>query len=109
LQHSQEKDPATLAKARPNTCQLCRRPVIWARLKVRGKEGGRAYKPFAVERCQPGKGTIALTTAMFLDGEAPIAELVTIGTSYRSHREHCTGTGVGSGRAFSQASTRKVR
>jgi hypothetical protein len=78
--------------------------VIWARLKVRGRSGGRAFKPFAVERCQPGKGTIALSDGLFLDGAAPIAELVTIGTSYRSHREHCAGTGLSKAKSFSQPS-----
>lgn len=75
---------------RPNTCHLCRAPVIWARIRGPSRSGRRAYLPFPVERCPPGTaGNIALTAGLFLDGQAPLAEEVSVATAYRSHRDNC--------------------
>jgi hypothetical protein len=73
----------------PATCPFCRRPVIWARLHVDARRGERSDVSYAVERCEPGTGDIALTMGLFLDGARPRAEFVSNGTSYRSHRPHC--------------------
>lgn len=74
-------------------CALCKASVIWARIKAPPKSGGRAYVPFPVERCPAGAGDIALGLPLFPfpDGKALLAERVTNGTGYRSHRDHCPG------------------
>ena len=38
-----------------------------------------------VERCELGAGNVALSPLLFPDGRAPLAELVSNGTSYRAH------------------------
>jgi hypothetical protein len=84
----------TIAEVRSRrTCALCKASVIWARIKAPPKSGGRAFVPFPVERCEAGRGDIALTLPLvkFPDGEALLAERVTNGTTYRSHRDHCPG------------------
>jgi hypothetical protein len=50
---------------------------------------GRGYKLVALERCDAGAGDVALIPSLFADGSAPLAELVSNGTSYRAHRAHC--------------------
>jgi len=77
-------------KPRPNTCPYCRRPVIWARVKGPRRGGKRFHVPFPIERCAPGTGNYALSVGFFFqEGVAQLAELVAIGTSYRSHRDNC--------------------
>jgi hypothetical protein len=91
------KKPLPTANRRPDTCPFCRLEVIWARFRPpKVRSGGRAFVPFPVEACAPGTGNIALTTALFTDfrgqsggGAPPLAELVSNGTGYRSHRDHC--------------------
>ena len=78
-----------------NTCPLCNAPVIWARIaRERRRFGGRHHVPIPIERCPPGTGDIALAVGLFINGrEAPLAEKVSIGTTYRSHRDHCSALG----------------
>ena len=76
---------------RPSVCAFCKKRVIWARIKpATQKQRGRRLVPFPVDECEPGTGNIALTKGLFeLDGQTPLAEVVTNGTNYRSHRDHC--------------------
>jgi hypothetical protein len=86
-------DETPLETRSRRTCALCHASVIWARIKAPPKSGGRAYVPFPVERCEAGRGDIALELPLFRfpDGEALLAQVVNNGTTYRSHRDHCPG------------------
>jgi hypothetical protein len=88
---------------RPNTCQACRRPVIWAKLGT---------KLIPVETCAAGAGNIGLCWGLFAKpNEAPTAELVATSSRYRSHREHCADrerSGAAGG-AFSGPSFRRKK
>ena len=58
---------------------------------MRTRPSGRAA-PIPIERCADGAGNIAFALQLLGGGSgAPVAEIVTIGTSYRSHRDHCAG------------------
>jgi hypothetical protein len=79
-------------KRAPGTCPWCRCSVIWARIRSpRPRGGGRTFVPFVVEKCAEGDGNIALSIGLFHEGEAPLAQVVAIGTTYRSHRDNCPG------------------
>ena len=73
-----------------NACPRCQEPVIAARMRE-----GRGFKLVSLERCAAGAGDVALVQSLFNDGSAPLAELVSNGTSYRAHRAHGAFTGQG--------------
>lgn len=87
--------------SRGEICQYCQRPVIWASV-VDGKRS----RPIAIEVCQPGRGNVALVSGLF--GGAPLAELVTNGTGFRPHREHCSSP-IAGGSFSSMGRQRKQR
>jgi hypothetical protein len=90
---------------RTEICPYCRRAVIWAQVRD-GRRG--KLKPISIETCSPGLGNVALAPSLFDDGQAPVAELVSNGTAYRSHRDHCTATVIPS-RSFSSVREGKQR
>ncbi len=50
---------------------------------------GRGFRLVALERCDAGAGDVALIPSLFNDGSAPLAELVSNGTTYRAHPARC--------------------
>lgn len=66
---------------------MCQEPIVTARM--RDPRGLRGFRLVALDRCAAGTGDVALVPSLFDDGSPPIAELVTIGTTYRQHPARC--------------------
>ena len=83
------RNPRERQPRKKKVCPLCQTEVIWAQIAGPRRQGGRAFIPIPIERVAAGTGDVALTMGLFVHGEAPLAEKVSIGTGYRMHREHC--------------------
>jgi hypothetical protein len=63
-----------------------------------------------VETCDDGAGNLGLSALLFAPpGEMPTAEIVSSGTRYRSHLDHCPRApkGAPAGGSFSSVTSRK--
>lgn len=69
--------------AETTICPTCKGTV----LSVRMRNGRGGFRLVAIELCAEGRGDVALLPSLFPEqGSAPLAELVSNGTSYREHR-----------------------
>lgn len=91
---------------RPDTCPMCRRAVIWGRIE----QGGGRVTLVPIETCAEGRGNVALSPGMFAaPGELLFVSVVSNGTRYRMHRQHCTGTAAGAPPFSAVAFNRKAK
>ncbi len=63
-----------------------------------------------IESCAKGRGNVALSAGMFAAaGDLPFVSVVSNGTRYRLHRQHCRGTAAGAPSFSAVAFKRKAR